>query len=86
MFHETPWAGGHITDFSSGDTVDLTGLLTGAGYKTGDPVAEGYLKVTADSAGEAQLWSHLAGQWWLVDTFDHVATTSLHLSGAFITG
>ncbi|MGZ3344501.1 MAG: hypothetical protein ACXU82_07680, partial [Caulobacteraceae bacterium] len=70
----------------SGDTLDLTGMLAIDGWKTGDAVAQGYLKVTADAAGEAQIWSHLGGQWWLVDTLDHVAPASLHVSGAFITG
>jgi Ca2+-binding RTX toxin-like protein len=86
VFHETPWNGGHITDFSAGDTLDLSGMLAGDGYTGGDAVAEGYLAVTADSAGEAQIWSHLNGQWWLVDTLDHVAPSSLHVNGAFITG
>ena len=67
-------------------SVNPSGLLAASGYSSGDAVAQGYLKVTADSAGEAQLWSHLSGQWWLVDTFDHAATSSLHVSGAFITG
>ncbi|HEY4031784.1 MAG TPA: family 16 glycosylhydrolase [Caulobacteraceae bacterium] len=84
--HETPWTAGHITDFSSGDTLDLSGMLATDGYKSGDAVAQGYLKVTADSAGEAQIWSHLSGQWWLADTLDHVAPSSLHINGAFITG
>jgi beta-glucanase (GH16 family) len=86
VFHETPWSGGHITDFQSGDTMDLTGLLAASGYKSGDAVAQGFLKVTADSAGEAQVWSHLGSQWWLVDTLDHVSTSSVHVNGAFITG
>ncbi|MGZ3346976.1 MAG: family 16 glycosylhydrolase [Caulobacteraceae bacterium] len=85
-FAETPWAAGHITDFSSGDTLDLTGMLAIDGWKTGDAVAQGYLKVTADATGEAQIWSHLGGQWWLADTLDHVAPSSLHIVGAFITG
>ena len=84
--HETPWTAGHITDFSAGDTMDLSGMLAIDGYKSGDAVAEGYLKITADAAGEAQIWSHLGGQWWLVDTLDHVAPSSLHVNGAFITG
>jgi beta-glucanase (GH16 family) len=86
VFHETPWAGAHITDFSSGDTLDLSGMLAIDGYKSGDAVAEGYLNVTADTAGEAQIWSHLSGQWWLAATLDHEPASSLHVNGAFITG
>src|SRR6185312_16080477 len=86
VFHETPWNGAHITDFTSGDILDLTGMLAIDGYKSGDAAAEGYLKVTADSAGEAQVWSHLNGQWWLAATLDHEPASSLHVSGAFITG
>ena len=31
-FAETPWAAGHITDFGSGDAVDLPALALDLGY------------------------------------------------------
>jgi beta-glucanase (GH16 family) len=86
VLHETPWTAGHITDFGAGDTLDLSGMLAINGYSSGDAVAQGYLAVTADAAGEAQIWSHLNGQWWLATTLDHVSPSSLHINGAFITG
>ena len=85
-FAETPWSGAHITDFSSGDQLDLTGLLAKSGYGGSDPVGAGFLKITDDGAGDAQVWSHVGASWWLTATLDHEAASSLHLSGAFITG
>ena len=91
MFNEVPWAGGHITDFSAQDHIDLTGMLSKLGYAGSDPVADGVLKITADGAGGAQLWADLdpvspGAGWWLATTIDHQAPVSLHLQGAFITG
>jgi beta-glucanase (GH16 family) len=86
VFHETPWASGHITDFQSGDTLDLSGMLARDGYVSGDAVAQGFLKVDASASGDAQIWSHLGGQWWEATTLDHVSAASLHVNGAFITG
>lgn len=90
-YAETPWAQGRITDFHAdqGDVVDVTGLLHRSGYTSSDPFADGYLKLTADAAGDAQLWSNIRmpgnDGWWLVATFDHVATSSLHYSGGLLT-
>jgi Ca2+-binding RTX toxin-like protein len=90
-FAETPWAAGHITDFGAGDTVDLTGLLAASGYTGSDPVGAGYIKLTSDSSGDAQIWSNLGKVdpgygWWLVTTLDGEASSALHVHGAFITG
>jgi len=85
-FAATPWAAGGITDFNAGDTLDLTGLLHGSGYTGSDPVGAGYLKITDDGSGDAQVWSNLNGQWWQVTTLYHTQASSLHVAGAFITG
>jgi Ca2+-binding RTX toxin-like protein len=91
VFNETPWAGGHITDFDPAhDAIDLSGLLSHEGYTGSDAVADGWIKVV-DGAGGAQLWSNLdpvsAGAgWWLMTTLDGVSAASVHLHGAFISG
>jgi Ca2+-binding RTX toxin-like protein len=90
-FAETPWAGGHITDFNTGDKIDLTGLLARSGYTGSNAIGDGYVKITDDGRGDAQIWSDLdkvqSGLgWWVVTTLDHVTASSLHMSGAFITG
>ena len=90
-YAETPWAGGHITDFSGGegDRIDVSGLLARSHYSGSDPFADGYLRYTTASDGSAQLWSdvHQPGNdgWWLVATLDGVSTSSLHYSGGLIT-
>jgi len=89
-FAATPWAAGHITDFGADDKVDLTGLLATFGLTPSDPVT-GYVKISDDGAGGAQVWSNLhklheGNGWSLVTTLDHVSAASLHMSGAFITG
>jgi Ca2+-binding RTX toxin-like protein len=90
-YAETPWAGGTITDFTSGqgDAIDVTGLLAKSSYAGPDPFADGYLKYTTDSAGDAQLWSDLRQPgndgWWLVATIDGVSSSSLHYANGMIT-
>jgi hypothetical protein len=88
-FAEAPWAGGHITDFNSGDVLDVTGLLATTGYHGSDAMAAGYLKVTADSAGNAQVWADYQlpdnNGWWLVTTLDGVSTSSLHYGNGMFT-
>jgi Ca2+-binding RTX toxin-like protein len=86
VFPATPWAAGGIMDFGPGDKVDLTGLLAQSGYTGSDPVGAGFLKITDDGQGDAQIWSHLGSTWWLVTTLEHEAPSSLHVSGAFISG
>jgi len=90
VFNETPWTGGHIVDFDPAhDTIDLSGLLARSGYRGGDPIGDGYIKIVADSAGNAQIWSDLdqiahAG-WWLVTTLDHVSVSGLAMQGDVVT-
>ncbi|MGZ3277016.1 MAG: type I secretion C-terminal target domain-containing protein [Caulobacteraceae bacterium] len=91
-FAETPWTGARITDFSTAqDRLDLTGLLSKSGYAGSTPIADGYLRIADDGAGDAQVWSNLDKVspglgWYLVATLDHVSASALHVSGAFITG
>jgi Ca2+-binding RTX toxin-like protein len=86
VFQATPWASGGITDFHAGDTIDVGGLLAHSGYTGSDPVGAGYLKITDDGQGDAQIWSNVNSVWWLVTEVEHVQASSLHVSGAFITG
>jgi len=83
-FAQTPWSGAHITDFGASDKVDLTGILAQAGYSGSDPVGAGYIKITDDGAGDAQIWSSLSGSWWLVTTLDHVTPAAVQVQGDFV--
>jgi hypothetical protein len=87
-FAQIPWAGGHITDFNAGDALDLTGLMSTTSDTGANGFADGYLKITADSSGNAQVWAdyHLPGNdgWWLVETLDGVAPSSLQHAGDVI--
>jgi beta-glucanase (GH16 family) len=91
LFKETPWAPGHITDFTGGqDHIDLTGLLAKSGYAGSNAIADGYIKIVADGAG-AQIWSNLEPLggglgWWLATTLDGVDAASLQMQGGVITG
>jgi hypothetical protein len=84
-FAEVPWAGGHITDFNAGDVLDLTGLMSTTPDTGSDGFADGYLKITDDGSGSAQVWAnyHIPGNdgWWLVETLDGVAPSSLQHNG-----
>jgi hypothetical protein len=89
-YASTPWVGGGITDFNAaeGDRIDVSGLLQSSGYGGSDPFADGFLKLTSDSSGNAQLWSDMNqpgnSGWWLVATLDGVSTSSLHYAGGLI--
>jgi beta-glucanase (GH16 family) len=91
VFAETPWAAGHITDFTAGqDVVEISGLLARSGYTGSDPVADGYIRIVADAAG-AQIWSNLdpvspGAGWWLVTTLDGVSASVLQLHNGVISG
>jgi serralysin len=51
-YAEQPWSAGRVTDFQDGvDKLDLRPLFSAAGYRGGDPVADGYLRLQADGAG-----------------------------------
>jgi hypothetical protein len=86
-FAEVPWAGAHITDFQAGDSIDLI-LMLATLYPVGDPFAAGYMKLTDDGAGDAQLWAdyHLQGNdgWWLVATVQGVSPSGLHYANGMM--
>jgi Ca2+-binding RTX toxin-like protein len=90
-FAEIPWARAEVTDFHSGDLIDLSGMFASVHYQTADPVADGRLWLGSDGAGGAQIWfnanglTNASGSWQLLQ-LDHVNPSSLHVSGAFITG
>ncbi|MDB5459667.1 MAG: endo,3,4-beta-glycanase, C-terminal secretion signal protein [Caulobacteraceae bacterium] len=88
-FAAVPWAGGHITDFNAGDVLDLTGLMSTTSDTGSDGFADGYLKITGDGSGAAQVWAnyHIPGNdgWWLVETLGGVAPASVQHSGDVIT-
>ncbi|HWE72698.1 MAG TPA: type I secretion C-terminal target domain-containing protein [Stellaceae bacterium] len=82
VFKAMPWNAGQITDFTLGtDKIDLSALLTAAGYTGSDPVADGYVTFASDGHGDTQIYfnPHSASQSWpmLVTTLDHVAPTGL---------
>jgi beta-glucanase (GH16 family) len=88
-FAETPWAGSHITDFAAGDAIDLTGLLAKSGYTGSDPVTDGYIKLTADGSGSAQIWSDMDGPgtgsgWWLAATLDGTPLSGVQMQGDMV--
>jgi beta-glucanase (GH16 family) len=90
VFNETPWAGGHITDFGAGDTLKLSAMFTRYGYTGSDPIGDGHIRLAADGAGGTQVWFNMdrlsgASGNWLVTTLDHITPSSVHLSAGWIT-
>jgi hypothetical protein len=83
-----PWSGAHILDFTPADTIDLT-LMLDTIHPAGDPFANGYLKLTDDGSGDAQLWADYQfpgnNGFWLVATLDGVSSSSLHYANGLIT-
>jgi Ca2+-binding RTX toxin-like protein len=82
VFKALPWNAGQITDFTPGaDKIDLSALLTAAGYTGSDPVADGYVTFVADGQGDTLVYfnPHSASQPWptLITTLDHVAPDGL---------
>jgi serralysin len=88
-FAEVPWAGGHITDFGADDSLDFSAMLAHYGYSGSNAFNDGRITFADDGQGGAQVWLHMNGLpagWgdWLVTTVDHVAPSSLHMSGGVI--
>ncbi|HWE73563.1 MAG TPA: NF038122 family metalloprotease [Stellaceae bacterium] len=81
VFQYEPWNAGSITDFNtSADTLDLSALLSAAGYTGSNPVADGYLQFTDDGKGDTQVYlnSHVSGSYPnLITTLDHVSPSSI---------
>jgi serralysin len=89
VFKALPWNAGHITDFTPGlDVLDVSALLTAAGYKGVDPVADGYLRYASNGAGgtlvqiDGDGWG--AGVLWptTVTTLDGVQPTAMTAGAA----
>jgi Ca2+-binding RTX toxin-like protein len=86
-FAETPWAGGHITDFGPDDVLDLSPMMARYGYAGSDP--GGRITIAPDGAGGAQVWFNMGGLAgasgnWLVTTLDHVSPSSVQVSNGLI--
>jgi Ca2+-binding RTX toxin-like protein len=82
VFDAVPWNAGQITDFTPGtDKLDLTALLSAAGYTGSDPVADGYVTFGSDGHGDTQVFfdAHDASNPWssLITTLDNVSPTGL---------
>jgi len=82
-FDKLVWNPGHTTDFTPGvDVLDLRGLFLAAGYRGGDPIADGYLRFVAEGGGtkvlfDADGWG--SGNPWptTITTLDGVASGAI---------
>jgi Ca2+-binding RTX toxin-like protein len=82
VFNFAPWSAGHITDFTPGtDKIDVSAVLSSYGYSGPNPIADGWLILTSDGAGDTQVRVNPHDPSWpwtyLITTVDHVAPTSL---------
>jgi hypothetical protein len=82
VFQYEPWNAGSITDFTpNNDKLDLSALLSAAGYTGSDPVADGYVTFSSDGSGDTNVYfnPHDASQQWpnLITTLDGVGPTGL---------
>jgi Ca2+-binding RTX toxin-like protein len=87
VFGTVPWTAGQITDFVHGtDRIDISGLLSRAGYAGSDPIADGYLKLLDDGHGDTWLYfdrdGHGTADPWgtFVATIEHVSPAGLALA------
>jgi Ca2+-binding RTX toxin-like protein len=74
-----------ITDFTPGtDKIDLNATLASYGYTGSSPIADGWLVLASDGAGNTQVQVNPHDPSWpytyLVTTLDHVNPTSLSLA------
>jgi hypothetical protein len=80
VFQQEPWNAGHITDFIPGnDKIDVSALLSSAGYSGSDPVADGIISFQSDGSGDTQILFHDPANDWptLLTTLDGVSPTGL---------
>lgn len=87
VFKVLPWSAAEITDFTHGaDKIDISALLTSAGYAGSDPIADGYLKLIDNGSGGSWLYFDSDGRgsadpWGsFVATLDHAAPASVTAS------
>ncbi|HVA12435.1 MAG TPA: family 16 glycosylhydrolase, partial [Stellaceae bacterium] len=88
VFNSLPWNAGQITDFTPGtDKIDISALLSAAGYTGSDPVTDGYVTFVSDGAGDAKIYlnTHDPSDPWpaLITTLDHVAPSGLTAANVF---
>jgi Ca2+-binding RTX toxin-like protein len=87
VFNALPWNAGQITNFNpASDKIDVSAILTGAGYAGSDPFGDGTLSLGSDGRGGSNLAYHPPGAGangiWpitIVD-IDHVAATQFQAS------
>jgi Ca2+-binding RTX toxin-like protein len=82
VFGVVPWNSGQIADFTPGtDKIDLSALLSEAGYTGSDPVADGWVSFASDGHGGTQLFfdAHNPSDPWpsLITTLDNLAPAGL---------
>ncbi len=87
VFHALPWSAGQITDFALGsDKLDLSTLLSAAGYGGSDPVGDGWVTFSSDGNGNTQVTfnAHDPANPWptLITTLDHVSPSGLTSASA----
>ena len=84
IFQYLPWNGGHITDFASGDVIDLRPLFDASNYAGTNPMADGYLLFEADGSGNTKVMFDPDGPascnpWaFLIVTLDDVQPSGIH--------
>jgi Ca2+-binding RTX toxin-like protein len=82
VFDASPWSAGQITDFTLGsDKLDLSALLSAAGYAGTDPVGDGWVTFSSDGHGDTQVFfnDHSSSDPWPtpITTLDGVSSTGL---------
>jgi len=87
VFNYQPWNAGHITDFNpAADTINVSGLLSSAGYTGTNPFGDGTLSLTSDGNGGTNLMYHQTPSSIPIKVvdLDHVAPSSIHVATDFI--
>jgi len=82
VFNVTPWSAGHVTDFTPAtDKIDLSGVLSSYGYTGTNPIADGWVSLAADGAGNTQVLMNPHDPSWpwsyTITTLDHVSPTQI---------
>ncbi|HVA13796.1 MAG TPA: type I secretion C-terminal target domain-containing protein [Stellaceae bacterium] len=88
VFDYLPWNAGQITDFTPGtDKIDISALLSAAGYTGSDPVAGDYVSFASNGSGGTEVYfnAHSASDPWptLITTLDNVAPSGLTAANVF---
>lgn len=86
VWGDVPWTAGHVTDFTPGaDKLDAKAWLAKVGYAGTNPIADQYIKLISDGAGNTWVYfdrdgTGTADKWGtFVTTLDHVAPGSITL-------